>query len=197
MLMKVSDHAIIRYAQRFHHIENINEEFIKIWINQNPDLYSRYKKEILEMWNNEERKFLTEGIFEKSKKNKNQYYVSHDHSLIFITDIDCTIIITIYNVDFQLHKENNAAMLKVLLDDVDLLLREQNEFLKQKSELYRSIDEKKALVKAEKNMLENRLATLLVEEKQLNLESEKLANKEKDFESRVEFLYRKIIGQRI
>ena len=195
--MKVSDHGIIRYAQRFHHIENINEEFIKIWINQNPDLYSRYKKEILEMWSNEERKFLTEGIFEKSKKNKNQYYVSHDHSLIFITDIDCTIIITIYNVDFQLHKENNAAMLKVLLDDVDLLLREQNEFLKQKSELYRSIDEKKALVKAEKNMLENRLATLLVEEKQLNLESEKLANKEKDFESRVEFLYRKIIGQRI
>lgn len=197
MLMKVSDHAIIRYAQRFHHIENINEEFIKIWINQNPDLYSRYKKEILEMWNNEERKFLTEGIFEKSKKNKNQYYVSHDHSLIFITDVDCTIIITIYNVDFQLHKENNAAMLKVLLDDVNLLLREQNEFLKQKSELYRSIDEKKALVKAEKNMLENRLATLLVEEKQLNLESEKLANKEKDFESRVEFLHRKIIGQRI
>lgn len=45
--MKVSDHAIIRYAQRFHHIENINEEFIKIWMNQNPDLYSRYKKEIL------------------------------------------------------------------------------------------------------------------------------------------------------
>ncbi len=197
MLMKVSDHAIIRYAQRFHHIENINEEFIKIWINQNPDLYSRYKKEILEMWNNEERKFLTEGIFEKSKKNKNQYYVSHDHSLIFITDIDCTIIITIYNVDFQLHKENNAAMLKVLLDDVDLLIKERNEFLKQKSELYSAIDEKKAMIKSEKNMLENRLATLLVEEKQLNLESEKLANKEKDFESRVEFLYRKIIGQRI
>lgn len=197
MLMKVSDHAIIRYAQRFHHIENINEEFIKIWINQNPDLYSRYKKEILEMWNNEERKFLTEGIFEKSKKNKNQYYVSHDHSSIFITDIDCTIIITIYNVDFQLHKENNAAMLKVLLDDVDLLIKERNEFLKQKSELYSAIDEKKAMIKSEKNMLENRLATLLVEEKQLNLESEKLANKEKDFESRVEFLYRKIIGQRI
>ncbi len=197
MLMKVSDHAIIRYAQRFHHIENINEEFIKIWINQNPDLYSRYKKEILEMWNNEERKFLTEGIFEKSKKNKNQYYVSHDHSLIFITDIDCTIIITIYNVDFQLHKENNAAMLKVLLDDVDLLIKERNEFLKQKSELYSAIDEKKAMIKSEKNMLENRLATLLVEEKQLNLESEKLANKEKDFESRVEFLHRKIIGQRI
>ncbi len=197
MLMKVSDHAIIRYAQRFHHIENINEEFIKIWINQNPDLYSRYKKEILEMWNNEERKFLTEGIFEKSKKNKNQYYVSHDHSLIFITDIDCTVIITIYNVDFQLHKENNAAMLKVLLDDVDLLIKERNEFLKQKSELYSAIDEKKAMIKSEKNMLENRLATLLVEEKQLNLESEKLANKEKDFESRVEFLHRKIIGQRI
>ena len=197
MLMKVSDHAIIRYAQRFHHIENINEEFIKIWINQNPDLYSRYKKEILEMWNNEERKFLTEGIFEKSKKNKNQYYVSHDHSSIFITDIDCTIIITIYNVDFQLQKENNAAMLKVLLDDVDLLIKERNEFLKQKSELYSAIDEKKAMIKSEKNMLENRLATLLVEEKQLNLESEKLANKEKDFESRVEFLYRKIIGQRI
>ena len=195
--MKVSDHGIIRYAQRFHHIENINEEFIKIWINQNPDLYSRYKKEILEMWNNEERKFLTEGIFEKSKKNKNQYYVSHDHSLIFITDIDCTVIITIYNVDFQLHKENNAAMLKVLLDDVDLLIKERNEFLKQKSELYSAIDEKKAMIKSEKNMLENRLATLLVEEKQLNLESEKLANKEKDFESRVEFLHRKIIGQRI
>lgn len=195
--MKVSDHAIIRYAQRFHHIENINEEFIKIWINQNPDLYSRYKKEILEMWNNENKRFLVEGVFEKTKKNKNRYYASHDYSLVFITDINSEIIITIYNVDFQLHAENNAAIFKILLNDVNLLLQEQHHFLKEKSNLYKDIDDKKASIKREKAMLENRINLLTIDEKQLNLESEKIANQEKEFEAKIDFLYKKIIGQRI
>lgn len=195
--MKVSDHAIIRYAQRFHHIENINEEFIKIWINQNPDLYSRYKKEILEMWNNENKRFLVEGVFEKTKKNKNRYYASHDYSLVFITDLKPEIIITIYNVDFQLHTENNAAMFKILLDDVNLLLQEQHNFLKEKSNLYKDIDNKKEDIKREKRMLENRMNILTIDEKQLNLESERIANQEKEFEAKIDFLYKKIIGQRI
>lgn len=195
--MHVTDHAVIRYAQRFHKIENINEEFIRIWINQNPDLYEKYKKIIEESFVKESTFLLVEGVFEKSKKNRNKYFVSYEDAIIFVTDISAKTIITLYHVDYKIKQEDSVKILKLFVDNIDHVIKEQQMFLLNKSEAFKNIDKQRDLLSAEKLSLESRLRTIEIEEKELQLKSDNIRNTEREFETKVDYLYRKILQQKI
>ena len=196
-MINITDHAVVRYAQRFHNVDTINEDYIKIWINQNDDLYLKYKEELLKLWQNKDKIFLVEGVFEKSKKNRNKYYISHDYSVIFITDTIDTTIITVYIVNYNMRNEHNTEIIKIFIKEISMTLEDQKDFLNRKSILYKEIDEKRSVLKGEKSYLESRLRAIELEERSLNVESEKIANTEKEYENKVEYLYRKIIGQHV
>ena len=195
--MHVTDHAVIRYAQRFHKIENINEEFIRIWINQNPDLYEKYKRTIEESFVKESTFLLVEGVFEKSKKNRNKYFVSYEDAIIFVTDISAKTIITLYHVDYKIKQEDSVKILKLFVDNIDHVLKEQQMFLLNKTEAFKNIDKQRDLLSAEKLSIESRLRTIEIEEKELQLKSDNIRNTEREFETKVDYLYRKILQQKI
>ena len=195
--MHVTDHAVIRYAQRFYKIENINEEFIRIWINQNPDLYEKYKRTIEESFVKESTFLLVEGVFEKSKKNRNKYFVSYEDAIIFVTDISAKTIITLYHVDYKIKQEDSVKILKLFVDNIDHVLKEQQMFLLNKTEAFKNIDKQRDLLSAEKLSIESRLRTIEIEEKELQLKSDNIRNTEREFETKVDYLYRKILQQKI
>ena len=195
--MHVTDHAVIRYAQRFHKIENINEEFIRIWINQNPDLYEKYKKIIEESFVKESTFLLVEAVFEKSKKNRNKYFVSYEDAIIFVTDISAKTIITLYHVDYKIKQEDSVKILKLFVDNIDHVIKEQQMFLLNKSEAFKNIDKQRELLSAEKLSLESRLRTIEIEEKELQLKSDNIRNTEREYETKVDYLYRKILQKKI
>ena len=195
--MHVTDHAVIRYAQRFHKIENINEEFIRIWINQNSDLYEKYKKTIVDSFIKESTFLLVEGVFEKSKKNRNKYFVSYEDAIIFVTDISAKTIITLYHVDYKIKQEDSVKILKLFVDNIDHTLKEQQVFLQNKTEAFKNIDKQRDLLSAEKLSLEARLRTIEIEEKELQLKSDNIRNTEREYETKVDYLYRKILQQKI
>ena len=188
--MNITEHALMRYAQRFEDEHISSDNVFKDWKRNNPEKVEKYTKEIEILFKAAE--FLTEGIYDKNRKAAS-FYILEDESLCFILDKEHKNLITIYEIDFGIDKEGNKKILSQILNYIENLKTEKDDFDKFRSEELLDLGRKKKTLGFEESNLRTKLKEIETELQSLNKQIELSNARSKTYTATLENSYRKII----
>ena len=190
MHLNITEHALMRYAQRFEDEHISNDSIFREWKKRNIDKAEKYEKSLRILFQVSE--FLTEGIYDKNRKLAS-FYISEDDQVCFVCDKKQQNIITVYFIDFGIDEAGNKKILSLILDHIENTKVEKEEFEKIRSEELTELQRRKKTLEQEKEEYREKIKEIESEQQLINKQIELSSNKSKTLTARLQNSYRKII----
>lgn len=128
--MNITDHALMRWAQRIEEDHISSQVVFKDWKALNPDKVVQYEKDLREAFKRAE--YLTEGVYD-NKKHLSKFYIDKEGLLIYVIAKDGNMV-TLYDIDFGMSRIRNKNILVEILGEILEKEKEQQEFERKKDE---------------------------------------------------------------
>ena len=188
--MNITDHALMRWAQRIEEDHISSQVAFKDWKALNPEKVVQYEKDLREAFKKAE--YLTEGIYDDKKRQLAVFHIDKEELLLYIVSKEGNLI-TLYDVDFGASKIRNRKILKEFLDEISEQEKDRIEFESKKSEELKELGRKKETLEMEKAELREKLNLVESEQGLLNKQIETTRNRGQVLDTHIKNMYRKII----
>ncbi len=188
--MNITDHALMRWAQRIEEDHISSQVAFKDWKALNPEKVIQYEKDLREAFKRAE--YLTEGIYDDKKRQLAVFHIDKEELLLYILSKEGNLI-TLYDVDFGASKERNKKILKEFLDEISEQEKEQIEFESKRDKELKELERKKGSLEIEKAEFREKLNLLESEQGLLNKQIETTRNRGKLLDMHIKNMYRKVI----
>ena len=188
--MNITDHALMRWAQRIEEDHISSQVAFKDWKALNPEKVIQYERDLKEAFKKAE--YLTEGIYDDKKRQLAVFHIDKEELLLYIVSKEGNLI-TLYDVDFGASKNRNRKILKEFLDEISEQEREYQEFESKRAEELKELGRKKETLEMEKGELREKLNLVESEQGLLNKQIETTRNRGQVLDTHIKNMYRKII----
>ena len=188
--MNITDHALMRWAQRIEEDHISSQVAFKDWKALNPEKVIQYEKDLREAFKRAE--YLTEGIYDGKKKEYSKFYIDKENMLLYVVSMEDNLV-TLYYIEFVTNKRGNKTILKEFLGEILEKEKEQQEFESKKEEELKELGRKKETLEMEKTELREKLNLLESEQGLLNKQIETTRNRGQVLDTHIKNMYRKII----
>ena len=188
--MNITDHALMRWAQRKEEDHISSQVAFKDWKALNPEKVIQYEKDLREVFKRAE--YLTEGIYDDKKRQLAVFYIDKEKLLLYILSKEGNLM-TLYDVDFGASKIRNRKILKEFLDEISEQEQERIEFESKRAEELKELGRKKETLEMEKTELREKLNLVESEQGLLNKQIETTRNRGQVLDRHIKNMYRKII----
>lgn len=188
--MNITDHALMRWAQRIGEDHISSQAAFKDWKALNPEKVIQYEKELKEAY--EKAEYLTEGMYDDKKRQQAVFYLDKEELLLYIVSKEGNLI-TLYDVDFGINAAGNKVILHELLKEIGFIEKERQEYGNKKEEELKELERRRKTLELEKEELRERLTLIESEQGLLNKQIETARNKGKVLDIQIKNIYRKII----
>ena len=189
--MNITDHALMRWAQRIEEDHISSQVAFKDWKALNPEKVVQYEKDLREAFKKAE--YLTEGIYDDKKRQLAVFHIDKEELLLYIVSKEGNLI-TLYDVDFGASKIRNRKILNEFLDEISEQEKEYQEFESKKSKELKELGRKKETLEMEKTELREKLNLVESEQGLLNKQIETTRNRGQVLDRHIKNMYRKIIN---
>ena len=187
--MNITDHALMRWAQRIEEDHISSQVAFKDWKALNPEKVIQYEKELREAFKRAE--YLTEGVYD-NKKQLSKFYIDKEGLLLYVVGKDGNMV-TLYDIDFGMSRVRNKNILVEILGEISEKEKEQQEFEQKKDEELKELERKRKTIEMEKDELREKLGLLESDQGLINKQIENTRNKGKVLDMHIKNTYRKII----
>ena len=187
--MNITDHALMRWAQRIEEDHISSQVAFKDWKVLNPDKVIQYEKDLREAFKRAE--YLTEGVYD-NKKQLSKFYIDKEGLLLYVVGKDGNMV-TLYDIDFGMSRVRNKNILVEILGEISEKVKEQQEFEGKKDEELKELERKRKTIEMEKDELREKLGLLESDQGLINKQIENTRNKSKVLDMHIKNTYRKII----
>ena len=187
--MNITDHALMRWAQRIEEDHISSQVAFKDWKALNPDKVIQYEKDLREAFKRAE--YLTEGIYD-NKKQLSKFYIDKEGLLLYVVGKDGNMV-TLYDIDFGMSRIRNKNILVEILGEILEKEKEQQEFEIKKDEELKELERRRKTIEMEKDKLREKLGLLESDQGLINKQIENTRNKSKVLDVHIKNTYRKII----
>ena len=187
--MNITDHALMRWAQRIEEDHISSQVVFKDWKALNPDKVVKYEKDLREAFKRAE--YLTEGVYD-NKKQLSKFYIDKEGLLLYVVGKDGNMV-TLYDIDFGMSRVRNKNILVEILGEISEKEKEQQEFEQKKDEELKELEIKHKTIEMEKDELREKLGLLESDQGLINKQIENTRNKGKVLDMHIKNTYRKII----
>lgn len=188
--MNITDHALMRWAQRIEEDHISSQVAFKDWKALNPEKVVQYEKDLREAFKKAE--YLTEGIYDDKKRQLAVFHIDKEELLLYIVSKEGNLI-TLYDVDFGASKNRNRKILNEFLDEISEQEKKRIEFESKRAEELKELGRKKETLEMEKTELREKLNLLESEQGLLNKQIETTRNRGQVLDTHIKNMYRKII----
>ena len=188
--MNITDHALMRWAQRIEEDHISSQVAFKDWKALNPEKAIQYERDLREAFKRAE--YLTEGIYDDKKRQLAVFHIDKEELLLYIVSKEGNLI-TLYDVDFGASKIRNRKILNEFLDEISEQEKEYQEFESKKSKELKELGRKKETLEMEKAELREKLNLVESEQGLLNKQIETTRNRGQVLDRHIKNMYRKII----
>lgn len=188
--MNITDHALMRWAQRIEEDHISSQVAFKDWKALNPEKVVQYEKDLREAFKRAE--YLTEGIYDDKKRQLAVFHIDKEELLLYIVSKEGNLI-TLYDVDFGASKNRNRKILNEFLDEISEQEKKRIEFESKRAEELKELGRKKETLEMEKTELREKLNLLESEQGLLNKQIETTRNRGQVLDRHIKNIYRKII----
>ena len=188
--MNITDHALMRWAQRIEEDHISSQVAFKDWKALNPEKVIQYEKDLREVFKRAE--YLTEGIYDDKKRQLAVFHIDKEELLLYIVSKEGNLI-TLYDVDFGASKNRNRKILKEFLDEISEQEKDWVEFESKRAEELKELGRKKETLEMEKAELREKLNLVESEQGLLNKQIETTRNRGQVLDTHIKNMYRKII----
>ena len=188
--MNITDHALMRWAQRIEEDHISSQVAFKDWKALNPEKVIQYEKDLRAAFKKAE--YLTEGIYDDKKRQLAVFYIDKEKLLLYILSKEGNLI-TLYDVDFGASKNRNRKILNEFLDEISEQEKKRIEFESKRAEELKELGRKKETLEMEKTELREKLNLLESEQGLLNKQIETTRNRGQVLDTHIKNMYRKII----
>ena len=189
--LNVTDHALMRYAQRFEGEQISSDSVFREWKKSNIDKVEKYEKALRILF--QSAKFLTEGKYDKNGRISS-FYIVEEERVCFVYDKKQQNIVTVYFIDFGMTEEENSQMLAIFLNFISNTKVEKEEFELKWSEELTQLKRKSSALEIEKNEYREKIKKLESEQQLINKQIEFSGNKSKTYDAKLQNVYKKIIN---
>ena len=187
--MNITDHALMRWAQRIEEDHISSQVVFKDWKVLNPDKVIQYEKDLREAFKRAE--YLTEGVYD-NKKHLSKFYIDKEGLLLYVVGKDGNMV-TLYDIDFGMSRVRNKNILVEILGEILEKEKEQQEFERKKDEELKELERKRKTIEMEKDELREKLGLLELDQGLINKQIENTRNQGKVLDMHIKNTYRKII----
>ena len=187
--MNITDHALMRWAQRIEEDHISSQVVFKDWKALNPEKVIQYEKDLREAFKRAE--YLTEGVYD-NKKQLSKFYIDKEGLLLYVVGKDGNMV-TLYDIDFGMSRIRNKNILVEILGEIVEKEKEQQEFEMKKDEELKELGRRKETLEMEKEELREKLGLLESDQGLINKQIENTRNKSKVLDMHIKNTYRKII----
>ncbi|MCP1226465.1 hypothetical protein [Sebaldella sp. S0638] len=188
--MNITDHALMRWAQRIEEDHISSQVAFKDWKALNPEKVTQYEKDLREAFKKAE--YLTEGIYDDRKKEYSKFYIDKEAMLLYVVSTEDNLV-TLYYIEFVTNKAGNKNILQEFLTEILEKEKEQEEFESKKAEELKELGRRKETLEMEKKELREKLNLLESEQGLLNKQIETTRNRGQVLGMHIKNMYRKII----
>ena len=188
--MNITDHALMRWAQRIEEDHISSQVAFKDWKALNPGKAIQYERDLREAFKRAE--YLTEGIYDDKKRQLAVFHIDKEELLLYIVSKEGNLI-TLYDVDFGASKIRNRKILKEFLDEISEQEKDRIEFESKRAEELKELGRKKETLEMEKAELREKLNLVESEQGLLNKQIETTRNRGQVLDRHIKNMYRKII----
>ena len=188
--MNITDHALMRWAQRKEEDHISSQVAFKDWKALNPEKVIQYEKDLREVFKRAE--YLTEGIYDDKKRQLAVFHIDKEELLLYIVSKEGNLI-TLYDVDFGASKNRNRKILKEFLDEISEQEKDWVEFESKRAEELKELGRRKETLEIEKAELREKINLLESEQGLLNKQIETTRNRGQVLDRHIKNMYRKII----
>ena len=187
--MNITDHALMRWAQRIEEDHISSQVAFKDWKALNPEKVIQYEKDLREAFKRAE--YLTEGVYD-NKKQLSKFYIDKEGLLLYLVGKDGNMV-TLYDINFGMSRVRNKNILVEILGEILEKEKEQQEFERKKDEELKELERKRKTIEMEKDELREKLGLLESDQGLINKQIENTRNKGKVLDMHIKNTYRKII----
>ena len=187
--MNITDHALMRWAQRIEEDHISSQVVFKDWKALNSDKVIQYEKDLREAFKRAE--YLTEGVYD-NKKQLSKFYIDKEGLLLYVVGKDGNMV-TLYDIDFGMSRIRNKNILVEILGEIVEKEKEQQEFEMKKDEELKELGRRKETLEMEKEELREKLGLLESDQGLINKQIENTRNKSKVLDMHIKNTYRKIV----
>lgn len=187
--MNITDHALMRWAQRIEEDHISSQVAFKDWKALNPEKVIQYEKDLREAFKRAE--YLTEGVYD-NKKQLSKFYIDKESLLLYVVGKDGNMV-TLYDIDFGMSRVRNKNILVEILGEILEKEKEQQEFERKKDEEFKELERRRKTIEMEKEELREKLGLLESDQGLINKQIENIRNKGKVLDMHIKNTYRKII----
>ena len=187
--MNITDHALMRWAQRIEEDHISSQVVFKDWKVLNPDKVIQYEKDLREAFKRAE--YLTEGVYD-NKKQLSKFYIDKEGLLLYVVGKDGNMV-TLYDINFGMSRVRNKNILVEILGEISEKEKEQQEFEQKKDEELKELERKRKTIEMEKDELREKLGLLESDQGLINKQIENTRNQGKVLDMHIKNTYRKII----
>ena len=187
--MNITDHALMRWAQRIEEDHISSQVAFKDWKALNPEKVIQYEKDLREAFKRAE--YLTEGVYD-NKKQLSKFYIDKEGLLLYVVGKDGNMV-TLYDINFGMSRVRNKNILVEILGEILEKEKEQQEFERKKDEELKELERKRKTIEMEKDELREKLGLLESDQGLINKQIENTRNKGKVLDMHIKNTYRKII----
>ena len=187
--MNITDHVLMRWAQRIEEDHISSQVAFKDWKALNPEKVIQYEKDLREAFKRAE--YLTEGIYD-NKKQLSKFYIDKEGLLLYVVGKDGNMV-TLYDIDFGMSRVRNKNILVEILGEISEKVKEQQEFEGKKDEELKELERKRKTIEMEKDELREKLGLLESDQGLINKQIENTRNQGKVLDMHIKNTYRKII----
>ena len=187
--MNITDHALMRWAQRIEEDHISSQVVFKDWKVLNPDKVIQYEKDLREAFKRAE--YLTEGVYD-NKKQLSKFYIDKEGLLLYVVGKDGNMV-TLYDINFGMSRVRNKNILVEILGEILEKEKEQQEFERKKDEELKELERKRKTIEMEKDELREKLGLLELDQGLINKQIENTRNQGKVLDMHIKNTYRKII----
>ncbi len=188
--MNITDHALMRWAQRIEEEHISSQVAFKDWKALNPEKAIQYEKDLREAFKKAE--YLTEGIYDDRKKEYSKFYIDKEAMLLYVVSTEDNLV-TLYYIEFVTNKAGNKNILQEFLTEILEKEKEQEEFESKKAEELKELGRRKETLEMQKKELREKLNLLESEQGLLNKQIETTRNRGQVLDRHIKNMYRKII----
>ena len=134
--MNITDHALMRWAQRIEEDHISSQVAFKDWKALNPEKVIQYEKDLREAFKRAE--YLTEGVYD-NKKQLSKFYIDKEGLLLYVVGKDGNMV-TLYDIDFGMSRGRNKNILVEILGEISEKEKEQQKFEGKKDEELKELE---------------------------------------------------------
>ena len=187
--MNITEHALMRWAQRIEEDHISSQVTFKDWKALNPEKVIQYEKDLREAFKRAD--YLTEGVYD-NKKQLSKFYIDKVGLLLYVIGKDGNMV-TLYDIDFGMSRIRNKNILVEILGEILEKEKEQQEFERKKDEELKELERKRKTIEMEKDELREKLGLLELDQGLINKQIENTRNQGKVLDMHIKNTYRKII----